>query len=308
MSDPGGRRSPAGTVFSLVLFTGIVWGAGGVLSKALVGDGVDPFAVTAGPFLVGAGLAWITALAAGAVEAGALKEGLILGAVNSALPALLFNLAYESLPAGVVALVLSLGPVVTAVAAHHAFDDEGFNRIKGLGLALCVAGVAALGFTPGLLGGASWNGAWLALAGSLIAGVSAIMARRLAVRHGSRALIAPQLTAAGFTPLILGLVAGRPLTPPGGWETWQLAAMVSIGAVASFGGFAAIMRANQLGTTGQVSVVGYIIPIVGVSGGALFLSESITIFTALGGLLILTGVGVVGRASAGRALGLETSG
>jgi drug/metabolite transporter (DMT)-like permease len=67
-------------------------------------------------------------------------------------------------------------------------------------------------------------------------------------------------------------VAGRPITPAGGWETWQLGAMVLIGAVASFGGFAAIMRANQLGTTGQVSVVGYFIPIVGVSGGALFLS------------------------------------
>jgi drug/metabolite transporter (DMT)-like permease len=295
-------------VFILVLFTGVVWGAGGVLSKALVGDGVDPFAVTAGPFLVGAGLAWIASLARGTVSVGSIKQGLLLGAVNSALPALLFNLAYESLPAGVVALVLSLGPVVTAVAAHHAFEDEGFNRIKALGLALCVAGVAALGFTPGLLSGGSWTGAWLALAGSTIAGVSAIMARRLAVRHGSRALVAPQLTAAGLTPLVLGLVAGRPIIPTIGWEPWQLGAMVSIGAVASFGGFAAIMRANQLGTTGQVSVVGYIIPIVGVTGGALFLSESITIFTVLGGLLILTGVGVVGRASAGRALGLGTSG
>ncbi len=308
MFDSGGRPSPGGKVFLLVLFTGIVWGSGGVLSKALVGDGVDAFAVTAGPFLVGAGLAWIASLAAGTIEAGATKDGLLLGAVNSALPALLFNLAYESLPAGVVALVLSLGPVITAIAAHHAFDDEGFNRIKGAGLTLCVAGVAALGFTPGLLGGASWNGAWLALAGSTIAGVSAIMARRLAVRHGSRALVAPQLTAAGLTPLILGVVAGRPITPAGGWETWQLGAMVLIGAVASFGGFAAIMRANQLGTTGQVSVVGYIIPIVGVSGGAVFLSESITIFTALGGLLILTGVGVVGRASSGPALRLGTSG
>jgi drug/metabolite transporter (DMT)-like permease len=295
-------------VLLLVFLTGLVWGAGGVASKALVGDGVDPFVVTAIPFLVGAGLAWFSSGVSRAAASRVIKDGLILGAVNSALPALLFNLAYESLPAGIVALVLSLGPVFTAVAAHHAFDDEGFSRSKGAGLALCVGGVAALGFTPGLLDGASWKGAVLALTGSTVAGVSAIMARRLAVRHGARALVAPQLTAAGLTPLIVGVVAGRPLSPTGGWETWQLAAMVAIGSIASFGGFAAIMRANELGTTGQVSVVGYVIPIVGVTGGAVFLSESITPFTALGGLLILIGVAVVGRASAGRVLAAETSG
>ena len=55
-----------------------------------------------------------------------------------------FNLGFADLPAGIVTLLISVSPVFTVIAADFAFDDEPFRRAKGAGLALAVAGVAAL--------------------------------------------------------------------------------------------------------------------------------------------------------------------
>lgn len=295
-------------VLGLVVMTGIVWGSGGVLSKALVNAGVDAFVITGVPFSVGAAIAWAIGAGHGRRTMTLVRDGLMLGAVNSGLPALFFNLAYESLPAGIVALLLSLGPMVTAVTAHFAFRDEQFNARKGAGLVLCVLGVGALAFTPGLLAGSSSVGAAFALGGAAIGGASAIFARRLAVKHGARAIVAPQLTAAGAMPLLLAPMLGRSFTPALGWEPWQILSLVGIGCVASYLGFRMIMRANETGTTGEVSIVGYVVPMVGVIGGVVFLAEDLTSYTVIGGALILAGIAMVGRASGKPARVVRASG
>ncbi len=299
MLPPMRSARPSGNVlvFVLVGFTGVVWGAGGLISKALVDSGVDAFVVTGGPFLIGACIAWVNSLRHERVALLAIRDGALLGAINSAAPALLFNLAYQSLPAGTVAILLSIGPVITAITAHFAFSDERFNIRKGLGLAASAGGVVTLTFTPGLIRGAGGLGVLYALLGASVAGTTAILSRRLAVKHGARSVVASQLTAAGLVPIALASLLGRSLAPIGGWVGPQLVGIAVIGCIASYGGFRAIMFANQLGTTGQVSVVGYIVPLVGVAGGLLFLRESLTPNTVLGGSLILLGVALVGRAS-----------
>jgi drug/metabolite transporter (DMT)-like permease len=284
-------------VWPYIVFTGLVWGSGGLLSKGLVDSGIDAFTVTAAPFLVGAAVAWTIAIRDGDVRVGAVVGAVLLGAVNSSLPALMFNLAYQTLPAGIVTLILSTGPVFTAVAAHHAFDDERFSRSKGLGLALSLAGVAALVLAPGIVEGKSYGGAMFAFAGAIIAGVTGIYARRLAVRHGAKALVAPQLTAAGVMPVVMGVVLGRDLLPALGVGVSRAMVIVLIGTVASYAGFRSVLRANETGTTGQVSVIGYLIPLVGVVGGVLFFDEVLTGGVFVGAALIVSGVVVTGRAS-----------
>jgi drug/metabolite transporter (DMT)-like permease len=285
------------SVWPLIIFTGVVWGSGGLASKWLITGGVDAFTVTAVPFLVAAVIAWAVALSAGNVRAQAIGAGLLLGALNSAVPALFFNIAYETLPAGLVTLILSLGPVVTAATAHFVFADERFSRQKGWGLLLAFGGVGLLVFAPGVIEGASYTGAAWTLAGACIAGSTAILSRRFAVRHGARALVGPQLTAAGLTPLIAGLVVGRSLVPDGGFAGMDLFVLVLIGIAASYGGFRAIMIANETGTTGQVAMIAYIIPLVGVTGGIVFFDERLTFWVIAGAALILTGVMLGGKAS-----------
>ncbi|MCP4965435.1 MAG: DMT family transporter [bacterium] len=284
-------------VWPLIVFTGLVFGISGLLSKSLIDRGVDSFTVTAVPFLIGGGVAWLVAWRAGDIRWRALGAGAALGVINSSVPALLFNIGFETLSAGLVTLILSLGPVLTAALAHLVFEDERFTRMKGLGLVLAFAGVAALIAAPGVIEGASYRGAAWTFAGALLAGGSAILMRLYAVRHGALALIPPQLAVAGVTPIVAGIVFGRTLVPEGGFAGNDLLIMAVIGVGASYAGVRTLLLANQRGTTGQVAMVAYLIPLVGVGGGIIFLDERLTPWIVVGGGLILAGIALGGRAS-----------
>ncbi len=49
------------------------------------------------------------------------------------------------------------------------------------------------------------------------------------------------------------------------------------GAVTTFLGFMAMLRANSIGTTGRVSVIDYCVPVLGVLGGVVFFGDAVTV-------------------------------
>lgn len=285
-------------VWLFVAFTGLVFGSGGLLAKGLVDDGVDAFTVTSLPFLAGGAIGLAVAWRRREFRAEALIPAAVLGVTASAGPALLFNMGFERMSAGVVTLLISLGPVFTAVGAHVVFPDERFNRTKAVGLGLALAGVAVLG-----LGGADADATAQAiaivLAGALLAGGAAVMARRYATRYGAPALIAPQMAVAGVAALVLSFPAGREFTPDGGFAGWHVPAMLAFG-VTTYLGFFSMMKANEIGTTGQVSVIGYCVPLFGVIGGVAVFGDAVTGALVAGGLLILVSVTLIGLGSSAR--------
>ena len=58
-----------------------------------------------------------------------------------------------------------------------------------------------------------------------------------------------------------------------------------------------ILKANEIGTTGQVSVIGYFLPLFGVVGGAMFFDEELDASVLLGGVLILFAMTAIARGS-----------
>jgi drug/metabolite transporter (DMT)-like permease len=294
------------SVWLLVVGTAILWGSGGLISKALVESGVDAFTVTAAPFGAGAILAWLVARSL--PSAAAFVSGLLLGMVSTAGPALFFNLGYETLPAGVVTLLIAVGPIITAIAAHFWFADERFTLGKGAGLAISLLGVAILSLGQGGENGGTPIGVVLVIGGSLLAGTTAVWGRSAAMRHGARNLVPTQLTGAALMPVAMSVVLDRDLVPPGGFQVWQVFGLLAIGSFASFLGFRLIMKANEIGTTGQVSLVGYLLPVVGVGGGAIFFAEPVTASVIIGGVLILGGVLVTGRSGGKPARVLRSAG
>ena len=125
-----------------------------------------------------------------------------------------------------------------------------------------------------------------------------VPSRHYALRHGAAALVPVQLLAAGAAALVLVPFVRGGSIPTGEVEAWHVLGIVAIGVVASYGGFRSIMRANELGTTGQVSVVGYLLPLMGVVGGIVFFGERLTGGVLAGGTLIVLAVGLIARASA----------
>ena len=61
--------------------------------------------------------------------------------------------------------------------------------------------------------------------------------------------------------------------------------------------FSVNSKANEIGTTGQVSVIGYFLPLFGVVGGAMFFNEELDASVLLGAVLILFAMTAIARGS-----------
>lgn len=283
------------SVWTYVSFTGVVYGAGGLLVKKLTNDGIDPFTITWVPFLIGGTLALGTGFSRGQLSIASVIPGIILGFVAGGGPSLIFNYGYDELPTGIVTLLISLGPIFTAIVAHFVFDDERFNSLKGTGLVLAYVGVMILTIdSVGEKG--SLRNILLVLAGSALAGGAGVLTRYYIQRHEAIALLAPNMITGGIIVLILTYAMDRDTQPPGGLATWHYAVLFLFG-IQAFLGLLAYFHANQLGTTGQVSVTGYFLPLFGVVGGIIFFKEETSWQLLVGGALIVVSMALIARGS-----------
>jgi drug/metabolite transporter (DMT)-like permease len=218
-----------------------------------------------------------------------------LGAVNAAIPALLFNIGFAQLPASLVTLTLALGPVFTAITAHLAFRDDRFSTAKVVGLAVSFGGVAVLAGLPAGSGGRSTLAFVATLVGAAVSGASLVWVRRMAVRHDPRAVLAPMQTGAAVVAITAASLTGHPLWNLGaGSVELVILGLMGAGTILTY---VTSLKASELAPASRVGLMGYLVPVVGVLGGVLIFNETLTANLALGGLLILAGVTLVGRAN-----------
>ena len=290
-SDSGTERS----VWGFVAFTGISFGAGGLLVKKFTNDGLDAFTVTWVPFLVGGVIALIHGAWKKELTASAVPAGISLGFLSSLGPSLIFNTGFDRLPAGINTLLISLGPIFTAIVAHFVFTDERFNLIKAFGLITAYGGVVILALGSVNDGGDLLD-ILLVFGGAAIAGGAGVLTRYLTLRHEPMALIAPNLLVAGLSSMILTFSFNLGTKPDGGFANWHIPMLFVFGLI-TYLSFLSILRANQVGTTGQVSVIGYFLPLFGVVGGAVFFDEELSFSVLVGGVLIMLAMTAIARGS-----------
>ena len=145
------------SVWGFVAFTGISFGAGGLLVKKLTNDGIDAFTVTWVPFLFGGLIALIHGMVTKELRWSSVPAGILLGLFSSLGPSLIFNVGFDRLPAGINTLLISLGPIFTAIVAHFVFTDERFNLLKAFGLVAAYGGVTILAAGSIDAGGNVWD-------------------------------------------------------------------------------------------------------------------------------------------------------
>lgn len=285
-------------ILAAVVVSAIGWGTGGVVSRVALGDGASPFEIAlARGAIAGVGIVVFLALRRrlGKPLGVEVRVGAVMAVTNMAIPFVVSNFALQYASAGFVALPAALIPLMTALFAHVLLPDERLNAAKVLGLVVALAGVAVL-----LLSGDSGlaDGGRPVLAGMLgLISVFAISLGSIYSKHHAGSYRLLQVSGIQF---LLGSVLiavasaaadGRVgIGPTAAWP--ELAYLAVMATLVPFLLFYWLIRYV---TATYASIVGYIVPLIAVVTGVVFLDEQVQPGIVIGGLLIVAGVGITDR-------------
>jgi len=220
---------------------------------------------------------------------GKFKTVLLLGVINSGIPATMYSVAAQVLPAGYSAIFNATTPLM-GVLIGGLFFSERLTPSKIAGVSLGLLGVAVLtragpvAFDLELL-----MGALACLLATTCYGFAGFLARRwLDQRGGLDSRLAALGSMLGATLFLLPFFAYSAIShPPASWGGWQVwSSLLGLGLVCT--AFAYILYFRLLSSIGPVKsmTVTFMIPPFGVLWGALFLDEPLSMAHLYGGLLI----------------------
>jgi len=285
-------------IWTTLLLAALGWGTGSVATRSLLLHDVDPFTLISIRFAAAAVIlvGWLWWRHRLTLNRGAWLAGLVIGTVNMSAPTVFFTLALENISAGLGGLLITLIPIVTSAWAHFVLTDEPFTLRKLGGSAVAFAGVAVLiatgeaGFAGGnILVGVGWSSV-----GILLASLGGVLSRMYTQRYSVMDLAGPQFVACAIGVLLIWPLFGTtPLASISSVSWGLLAYMATIGTVLPYLAFLWVVRHTS---ATRASLVGYLVPLVSLAVGALFLAEQINAIIGIAALLILIGVVMVDRA------------
>ncbi|MFF1508560.1 DMT family transporter [Streptomyces sp. NPDC058326] len=277
----------------------LLWGSGFLWIKISLDEGLTPGWITFVRCLLGATVLLVLAYAAGQrLPRDRTTWGRLVVAAFfcNALPFLLFSIGEQTVDSGVAGVLNATTPLWSLLVGLALGSERPLRATRAAGLALGFAGVLLI-FAPWSHGSSlmSWGALALLGASASYAVAFAYMARRLTGQGAAPlALSAAQLlTATGLsTP---ALTAGGPTT-----VTWAgVLAVAVLGILAT--GVTFHLNYRMIADEGPTAAatVGYLLPVVSVTLGALVLDEPLTARVVAGMAVVLVGVGLTRRRLAG---------
>ena len=215
----------------------------------------------------------------------------LIGAINSAIPFILFAWAAQRAPAGVGAIANAMTVLFTALVGFLFFGEKIGTR-RALALVAGFAGVVVLASAK--IAGASVG--WAVIAGATAAflyGIGINLVRRhltglppaavAAATLGVSALLTLPFAAANWPQHAIGL------------QSWLSAAMLGVLCT----GIAFVMYYRLIARIGasRASTVTYLVPLFGVAWAWMLLDEPLTLTMGIAGALILGSVAISQRAA-----------
>ena len=281
-----------------LLALGAIWGLTPAVAKLLVLSGAGPLALAALVAALSCALLWGACALRGVRvpwSLAHLRHYAVAGGIGFALANLVAFTALRHVPAGLVALIVPLSPILT-VGLAAALGMEGVTRRRLAGTALGLAGTA-LAISPGAALPEARLIPWavLLLATPTCYAVTNVLAVRLAPRGtpplalATGTLAVAALSAGGAaallghgTPVLAGPVRGVPV-------------LALIAAQAALTALAYILYFRLLGGLGGVvtSQVGYIVTMTGLAWGFLLFAEVPGWLTIPAAGLIFAGLALV---------------
>jgi drug/metabolite transporter (DMT)-like permease len=202
-----------------------------------------------------------------------------------ALPFLLISWGETRVDSGVAAVATSSVPIFVALLALRFAASERASTLKGVGLAVGLAGVA-------VVAGVHPSGGWPAVVGTLAVvlaalcyAVSSLFSQRNLVTVGGVELATASVGAGAVAMLPFALVR---LPDAVGWKS--LASAIVLGVVAT--GIASLIANRLIAEHGaaRAMLVNYLLPVFALVYGAAILDEPLTLAKVGGLALILVGV------------------
>jgi drug/metabolite transporter (DMT)-like permease len=215
---------------------------------------------------------------------------MVLGALNSGLPFLLFAASAKVLPAGYSAILNATTPLMAALIGLAAFGER-LGAVKAAGLFLGLLGVAVLTRSGPLQADLPMlAGVAACLVATACYALAGFLTRRWITQRGS---LDSRLVAlgsqCGAIVLLLPFAAWRTVAAPVSWvevPSGVWAAVLALGLLCT--SWAYVLYFRLIADVGPVRAmtVTFLIPLFGVLWGALFLGETVTAAHALGGGLV----------------------
>jgi drug/metabolite transporter (DMT)-like permease len=198
-----------------------------------------------------------------------------------------YGLAYwamQEVPAGVAAVVLAAGPLLTLVlAVAHGMERLTLRPLVGAVVAL--AGSVLIFFQPGSIAFGVVSFALLGVAA--VCASESVVLSKLAGRQHPVAMNFVGMSVGAVVLLTASALAGERFALPERGETQ--AALVYL-VVATVGLFLLVLVVVQRWTASATSYIFVSMPVVAVVVGALLADEPITLTTVLGGAIVCAGV------------------
>ena len=272
---------------ALAAFTGAVFiGGSNFVAIRFSNRELDPF--------WGAGLRFALAAAVFGVLCAALRLSLPRGRVLVLVATyglLAFGAAYgclywamQEVPAGIAAVVLAVGPLLTLLLAV-AHQMERLSTRALLGALVAIAGSVLIFFQPGSIA-FGWRSFALLGVAALCASESVVVSK-LAGRQHPVAMNFVGMSAGAVVLLIVAVAAGDRLVLPADGET-QFAVAYLV--VATVGLFLLVLVVVQRWAASATSYIFVLMPVIAVALGALVADEPITVTTIAGGAVVCAGV------------------
>ncbi|MEU8000008.1 DMT family transporter [Catellatospora sp. NPDC049111] len=209
--------------------------------------------------------------------------------IANAVPYVLFGIGEQTVDSNVAGVLNATTPLWTVVVAYLAGTDRAVTAMRAAGIALGFLGTVLI-FSPWETAGEIASPGGLACLGaSACYGVSYVYMGRFLAGRG----IAPLMLSAGQLGAATVLLALA--LPFFGSQaiTWRADAVVSVAILGALGtGMAYVLNYRLIADEGATaaSVVTYLLPVVAIVLGSVFLSEALTVAMVGGTVLVLLGV------------------
>jgi drug/metabolite transporter (DMT)-like permease len=199
--------------------------------------------------------------------------------------------AETSVSAGLAGLLVSFGPVFMVVlSALLLHEHAGTTVVFALFLAIFGTAVLSIGQVS-LSDIASFLGPAEVVLSALFYALFTVLAKPLVHKYGAP----PTTIWAGLigTAMLVPLLSTSFLTQVESLSTLGWASVLYLAVLSTVLGYLLFYTLVSRGAVSRLSVQLYLAPIVSVVGGVLLLNESVTLFTVMGGVLLLLAVALV---------------